>query len=485
MTDSSSVITCRHVLDDKKFVERLSKGGGLSLKRLCQKLGEIVHADEIYAVSDHDVAIINPPHRSLWHKLTVLQMDDHIDHNSHNPEEQKESTEPQKLFHVGLDSSLITSLVEGVVVNRSSSGGSNGSVLCIPLFGPKKKHPFAVCYLVRYETMQSVIRNNRHMRKKSKSQENKNKNKKKKKKEKKQENCFVCDGNRTLKRDGTFAPSYVDRCLHLVQHGGQQCIYRELRRKQRSATKAIKTVIVEQVNDDSILVISGRSPKASETPSNKSTNTNANNTDIKHATTNQQRKKRKKIKNKKKKQKQKKKKSSSKESNPNEAEVEIEAIHHLLTSNIDQCNMKWKDEAWQSDGWGVRHRDTKSAAVKIAKRLPAKIQEVRPVTLATARRPHPPPPTIQNLSGRRQGFMSWIHATAKAQQRKVMRLPGLNVPSNSTKINPRQRNGRTLRTFTNRGNMQQKNDDNSFINLPSLSNKSMHTKMHTEGICLV
>ena len=236
-------MSCRHINDDQKCIESLRDKRSTLLRKLsilCTKLGDIVQADEIYAVTSHDVAMEHPPHKDLWNKLIVLNQDEQEMDVSHDPDEQDvkqtKSNEPQKLFQiVGLDSSLIASLVEGTIINKASTGGKNsrGSTLCIPLFAnskkKKKKYPFAVCYLVRYETMDSVIRNNKKKKKNNDKKTNEKKRKKSISSNIEYESCVICDSFRTLKNDGTFAQVYVDRCMTLIKNGGQKIIYNALK----------------------------------------------------------------------------------------------------------------------------------------------------------------------------------------------------------------------------------------------------------------
>ena len=120
----------------------------------------------------------------------------------------------------------------------------------------------------------------------------------------------------------------------------------------------------------------------------------------------------------------------------------------------------WPEEPWQAkdNGWGVR-RTSQSAAVVVKNRLTTKTQEARPATLAgiaPMKPTNPPLPVGSGLSGRRKGFMSWIHDAAKAHKKKVL---GMKLTTKQTTISGHtiMRSEKTKRSKKDRTNKKNKN----------------------------
>ena len=154
-------------------------------------------------------------------------------------EQQQQGRLLQKNFLVS--SPLVTSLVEGKIVNQcGQSTHSRGSVVCFPMYnGERHVHPFGVCYLVRYDTMDSVVRNRGDRRRRSREdEENTNDDEDENDDDDEDEEmCEVCESYRTLNQDGTFDQSCVDRCKKIIRGAGQMRVYQALRRQQRPTTK--------------------------------------------------------------------------------------------------------------------------------------------------------------------------------------------------------------------------------------------------------
>ena len=424
---------CRHVSEDKRFcieqLSRLNKRPKKTIQRFLDKLGAILNADEIYCVTSADVAKNTPPHRTLWNKMAVLNPydeseDQDLDPDAVDPKKQAKCS--QSLFRVGLDSSFITSMVEGTTQNRSSTESSaRGSVLCIPLFNDAASlYPFGACYLVRYETMNSVIRNLRNGRNEAEIEQ-----------ESIPDSCALCEMERTLTTDGTFDHSCVERCEQLVRCG-QKFIYRAIKRKQRptSARPSHSTHTVTQENDvprvnlkkedtdeiyralkqqnlRELVIISGKSSKfaAAATmgpPPPKISSTRSSAAPRKELETAAAAKKR-----------RKKKRRKNIKSKPRGA-VDVE--------DVEDVAEEWKVPL--IDGWGVRHAQSAAVRVHSKHRLVAKTQQVRPVTLAGTKKTS----YLTGLSGKRRGFMNWIHGAAKAQKRKVMRMKKTTLKEEGT-----------------------------------------------------
>ena len=142
--------------------------------------------------------------------------------------------------------------------------------------------------------------------------------------------------------------------------------------------------------------------------------------------------------------KRKRKKKFQKKKKKHQPQKDEIAIDTLLNQDGQSNNLyhggdgkgeEWAEESWlaKDNGWGVR-RTSQSAAVVVKNRLTTKTQEARPATLAgiaPMKPTNPPLPVGSGLSGRRKGFMSWIHDAAKAQKKKVL---GMKLTTKQTTI---------------------------------------------------
>ena len=114
---------CPQCLKDKKFGVELGKHlqrPKFMIQKLTLSVGRLITADEIYFIHSNDVTTDSPPHRTLWNKMVVKP----TDNTTTAPSTITTST---SLFKVGLDSSFITSMVEGITINRSSRVNGNYS----------------------------------------------------------------------------------------------------------------------------------------------------------------------------------------------------------------------------------------------------------------------------------------------------------------------------------------------------------------------
>ena len=212
------------------------------IQKLTLSVGRLITADEIYFIHSNDVTTDSPPHRTLWNKMVVKP----TDNTTTAPSTITTST---SLFKVGLDSSFITSMVEGITINRSSRVNGNysrslkksaqGSVLCIPMYNAGHDYPYGACYFkskghfrfneqplpppainptAKEEFLQAIEETDESD-------------------DVADAYCKICISSAKTQpnnpENGMFDQSCVDRCQTLVENNGQQYVYRALKRKQR------------------------------------------------------------------------------------------------------------------------------------------------------------------------------------------------------------------------------------------------------------
>lgn len=507
---------CPQCLKDKKFCDdQLSNlhRPKFVIQKLLKTVGKVLKANDIQFVFSNDVTTDSPPHRTLWNKMVVKatgnKEGDIEDTTTAAPPTLTTST---SLFKVGLDMpSFITSMVEGITINRSSRGHGNnsrslnksaqGSVLCIPMYNAGHDYPYGACYFkskghlrsdeqppppppptstinptAKEESLQAI----------EETDESDNVT---------DAYCNTCALSAKTQphnpENGMFDQSCVDRCQTLVENNGQQYVYRALKRKQRptsaralhiqlakeklakanlnsslfslrASKKRKKRFTADDIYRELKLQILNNNDSSPRRDRSKAKAANATigppppqpNTVPKERYPTKEssavaavvavaakkkdvgKKKRNKRKKKPKKRKQKQKLQPQKDDIAIDTLLNQDGQSNNLYHSGDGKGEDWTEEPWQAkdNGWGVR-RTSQSAAVVVKNRLTTKTQEARPATLAGIIAPmkptKPPLPVGSGLSGRRKGFMSWIHNAAKAQKKKVL---GMKLTTKETTI---------------------------------------------------
>jgi hypothetical protein len=428
--------SCQQDLDTnfgEEELERIKNRPKLTINTFLNKLSSITHADESYFIVAEDVSNDSPPHRTLWNKIT----------NKITKEREGKGEDGKKvsLFRVGLDNSFISSVVESIVVNRKCMGSSkinkldNGTVLCIPMHHVGHDYPFGVCYFVRNRKKEEET-----IVKQSKGEKicnNDNENNKDRIETINDVENKICSCTNSLNKDGIFHKEIVSRCQKIVEQCGEKYIYRALKRKQRPTSARASHIMLAKEHLDMVLqkkrkkrftakdiyrelklqILSKESPRCSRDTASTNQATMGppppklilpkkipkKEIDVTTIHFNRMKKRKKK--------KQRIEKIEKIEKNTKiDISIDSNQSPHSKISNIDV------KEPWKTKYTGVRQ--AQSAAVHVKNRLTIKKQARRPSTLAGySNRTKGIIEVGSGLSGRRKGFMSWIHGAVKLQKK--------------------------------------------------------------------